>query len=1024
MVRVRALLFFFILIGPSGVAQTNGDHPMFLGVDDYIVKQYNSENGLPQNSAKDLLLDRNDFLWITTENGLVRFDGQQFLLYNASNTPFLQTNRFGTISETSQREVLFLSGFNPSIVYKALPDYRLVIDSPATSLQNKLISYHSNGIFDPTPLYQDWAKHRQADTAFLSSLLHSPTYWVLNDREAVIRYQDDWYYDLNTRSGAVTRLAIPLEHKETQQAFFCKGIFGVLREKGLILFFRNGRPASITVDGSMEKVLQASFHSPSPGILIYTKGSLVIAKAGNDIYRMTIDGDTLKAKLLFNGLQFLENQPFYSFQYDSSSDRLFVGTQNEGLFVITRKRFHSLVFDVKDFSSNVFMATEILPGGKVLTNNGILDPADGKRNILFPVAERPDRHCLYKAPDGSIWLSRGHRLRIYDSTFSKLLLEDSLTLDSYITAVLQGSDGSVWISTVNSLLQWTNGKLHVVLDRYPPFVKQEIETVAAISPGIFWIATRNGIYVYHLAGNSIEPQPLLPHADARSLFRARDSSIWIGTYGNGYFKYVNGRFIPLPLDPQKYLATAHTFQEDDKGFFWISTNHGLFRINKSDLDSFAADNNRNVFFDYFGRSLGFNTNEFNGGCSPGSISDPNGNFYFPSLNGIVSFHPDSVGRELPDKAIFIDNFSVDSDRLDSKQAIHIKPDFNRIVVSVSSPFYGLGDNLRLEYKMDPVGERWYPLEAGGKIIINRLPYGKYALLIRKMNGWGNGNLTRISIPFEVLPNWYNTGWFRLLMAAVFLLLVLLLFRLRNRYLLRQNTRLQRKVEERTEELEQSTLLKDQLLSVIMHDLRSPLFSMSLLISHLGENFKSMKADEVEDILRQLESSSRGISQFSTDFLTWYNSQMNGLTIRKELIELEGFIRETGAFYKDIADRKGLSLEYQTIPGLTWCTDKNILAVILRNIIDNGIKYTRSGRVIVGTGRKDGDIFVSISDTGSGMTAEKIAEILSYSENGPVLVTSSFGYRFITQLTRKLGGELHIDSEPGKGTVVTVTFRSS
>jgi len=1022
MVRVR-VLFFFILIGPFVMAQTNGDYPAFSGMDDYIVKQYNSENGLPQNSAKDLVLDRNDFLWITTENGLVRFDGQQFLLYNTSNTPFLQTNRFGTISETLQGEVLFLSGFNPSIVYKALPDYRLVIDSPATRLRSKLISYHSNGIFDPTPLYQDWAKHRPADTAFLSSLLRSATYWVLNEREAVIRLLDEGYYHLNTQSGEVTRLPMSLDHGETQQAFFCKDIFGVLREKGGILFFRNGRPASIAIDGSVAKILQTNFPSSYPGLLIYTKGSLVIAKAGNDIYRMTIERDTLKAKLLFSRLRFLENQPFYSFQYDSSSDRLFVGTQNEGLFVITRKRFHSLVFDVKDFAGNVFMASETISGGRLLTNNGILDPADGKRNILFPVGDRPDRRCLYKAPDGRIWLSRRHRLQIYDSSFSRLLVEDSLQLDSYITAVVQGSDGSDWISTANNVMQWTNGKLHVVLDHYPVFVKNEIETIAEINPGIFWIATRNGIYVYHPAGNSVESQPLLPRADTRSIFRARDGSIWIGTYGNGYFKYVDGRFISLPLDPQKYLAAAHTFQEDGKGFFWISTNHGLFRINKSDLDSFSLDNSRNVFFDYFGKSLGFNTNEFNGGCNPASISDRNGNFYFSSLNGIVTFHPDSLGQELPDKAIFVDHFSVDSDLVDARQSIRIKPDFNRIVVSVSSPFYGLGENLRLEYKMDPIGERWYPVEAGGKIIINRLPYGKYALHIRKMNGWGNGNFARISIPFEVLPNWYNMGWFRVSMAVTFALLVLLSFRLRNRFLLQQNIRLQRKVEERTEELEQSTLLKDQLLSVIMHDLRSPLFSMSLLISHLGENFKHMKAEEVEDLLRQLESSSRGISQFSTDFLTWYNSQMNGLTIRKEPIELETFIRETGVLYKDIADRKRLTLDYQTMPGLVVYSDRNILAVILRNIIDNAIKYTRAGGVSVGTEKKDGHIIVTVSDTGAGMTVGKIAEILSYSENGPVLVTTSFGYRFITQLTHRLGGELRIDSEPGKGTVVTMTFRS-
>ena len=1009
---------------------------MFLPNDNYIVNQYNSENGLPQNSAKDLLLDKNGFLWITTEDGLVRFDGRRFRVYNMSNTSFLRTNRFSIISETPRREVLFTSGFDPSVIYKAMPDYRLMIDSHATELRHKLISYHSNGIFDLAPLFGYNTKHNVSpvDTFLLNSILNSNIYWVLNEKEAVVRHVDNWYY-LNNSSREMIKLPVPPEqpvprgqavlpeHKEMQQAFFSNGFFGVLREEGKILFFKNGRPAGITIDGSVTAMLKKARAASASGLLIYTKGNLVIAKSGNDIYELIVEKNGLKAKLLFEDLQFLENQSFYSFQYDKGSDRLFVGTQNDGFYVVSKRRFTILAFRTTDPSANIFMASQLLSGERVLTSNGVLDRTGRGRDLVFSEEERIDRHCLFKAADGRIWLSKDKRLRIYDSTFSQKLTEDTLPLESHITAILEASDRAIWISTISTLLKYEYGKLRVVLDRHPLFLEHNIETMAEISPGVIWIGTQDGIYLYHMDGNKVEELPLLAHASTRSIFQARDKSIWIGTYGSGYFKYLGGHFIPLPLDSHKYLAIAHTFAEDNKGFFWIPTNHGLFRIKKNDLESFSADNTRNVFFEYFEKSSGFNANEFNGGCNPASLKDREGNLYFPSLNGIVRFHPDSLRHELPDKDIFINDFLVDSNRQDHKQLTGIKPDFNRIIVDIATPFYGLEDNLQLEYKMDPIGEKWYPVESGGKIIIHRLPHGKYTLRIRKLNGSGEGNFTYVSIPFQVLPHWYNSGWFDLGLAAAFIGLVLVIFRLRTRILLRQNIRLQGKVEERTLELEQSALLKEKLISVIMHDLRSPLFSMSMLINYLNENYKSLDPAEVTEILGQLEESSRGLCQFSTDFLTWYNSQKDGFTIRNEHIALEEFTREIGTFYKDMADRKGISIIYEILPGLVLFSDRNILAIILRNIMDNAVKYTKSGSISVRAEEKDTNILIRVGDTGRGMTRVKTDELLSYTENGSNKLAATFGYRFITELIRKLGGNLGIESEPGKGTVVTLTLRS-
>jgi signal transduction histidine kinase len=292
-----------------------------------------------------------------------------------------------------------------------------------------------------------------------------------------------------------------------------------------------------------------------------------------------------------------------------------------------------------------------------------------------------------------------------------------------------------------------------------------------------------------------------------------------------------------------------------------------------------------------------------------------------------------------------------------------------------------------------------------------------------MNGWGPDNVSYASVSFEVLPHWYNTKAFMALLIVLLVGFIFVLLSLRTQFLRRQNFRLQLKVEDRTHELEQSTLLKERLISVIMHDLRSPLFSQSLLINHLDERYDTLDKAEVREILGYLKESSNKMCQFSSDFLVWYNSQKGGFVIKNELIVLDEFVRETVALYKDMARRKGISIEYDIPPGLTFFSDSNILSIILRNLVDNAVKYTQQGTVSIVAERVDGLTRIRVDDTGPGMPAVKIREILSYTEEDTYKATTTFGYRFITELLRKLGGTLSIEARPGSGTMVVINFRA-
>jgi signal transduction histidine kinase len=1019
--RVVKAFPLLLLLKLSAVAQGNGD-PLVPSTEPYLIRQYSSENGLPQNSVKDLLLDKNNFLWICTENGLVRFDGQRFRIYNTGNVPGLRSNRFDVLSAGAGQDIHLTTAFDRSEIFRITAGFNLVLDTPATRLPHKFISHYSNGIFDCTPLFRHYSdpKAGGVDTALLVQLCSSSFYWTMNDHEIVIRYLDDFYY-LNNRSEEVIKLPLELKRKNTQ-ACFLNGVFFFRDDKGKARFFKNGKEMPIKMDKSVSDLWKVYESSPPPDFFLGAKGDQAILRNRNDIYGLTIGNNELSANLLFSDLRFLENTPIYSFQYDGKWQRLFIGTQNEGLFVVTRKPFRVLDFVTKDFSDNIFMAFQPLPGGRLVTSNGIL-AGNAASSLLFDNANKPDRNCIYRDQGHSIWLSKGNHLLIYDSNFSRITYRDSLDMESPVICIIKDHSGVIWVASESSLYKFEENRLRPVLTRYPVFLKHSIETFAEAFPGELWIATRNGMYVYDIADGKIRKDVLLPDIYVRNIFKAKDSSIWIGTYGGGFFKYKDGRFLRLPLDAQKYLATAHTFLEDDRGFFWISTNHGLFKIRKYDLDRTAEGKDPGYFYYYYDRSSGFNTNEFNGGCNPAAVRDRSGNFYFPSLNGIVSFHPDSIRSELPENAIFIDRISADSVIAGDRQEMRIKPDFNRLVVDVSTPFYGLEDNLRLEYQLSPMDVNWNPMGRDGRIVINRLLTGKYTLTIRKINGWGSENISLVRIPFEVLPYWYNTKIVMVLIVVLLIGVVFLLQLVRTRILRRQNLRLQIKVEERTQELEQSTLLKEKLISVIMHDLRSPLFSQALLINHLDDKLNQLDKREIQEILGYLRDSSDKICRFSTDFLTWYNTQKEGFRISAGPIELERLIREVGAFYTDIARRKDISMEYAVPPDLVVVSDKDILSIIIRNIIDNAVKYTPSGNIRISAEQKAGEIRIGIRDSGPGMSDEKIREVLSYGEERDHEATATFGYRFITELVRILNGTLHIVSGPGKGTTVTVVLKA-
>ncbi|MBC8112264.1 MAG: tetratricopeptide repeat-containing sensor histidine kinase [Verrucomicrobia bacterium] len=220
-----------------------------------------------------------------------------------------------------------------------------------------------------------------------------------------------------------------------------------------------------------------------------------------------------------------------------------------------------------------------------------------------------------------------------------------------------------------------------------------------------------------------------------------------------------------------------------------------------------------------------------------------------------------------------------------------------------------------------------------------------------------------------------------------------------------------------ERLDEANRTKSKLFSVISHDLRSP---MSQLITYLNlqkENPELLDKATQAEFEQSLRESSESLLFTLEDLLSWSKSQMDHFSLFSESIQADIFFKEVLDFHQKSAADKQISLVADFSENLTFATDPNFLKVILRNLLANAIKFTpRQGQVSL-TATIDTQILkIQVIDTGKGISEQQLADL--FNDN----ITSSasgWGLKITKEFTEKLGGNLQVNSELGKGTTFQV-----
>lgn len=1030
------LLLFFLFCNPLCTWSQNSRQP---ALEKFRIEHYTDEDGLPQNSIYTIAQDELGYMWFSTQRGLARFDGKNFKIFDD----------FGKTYSAASIGSFHIDPRPTPVGFFALNDDRefIHVHQGRAALDSGLHSYIKQQPFLFPRKHEGQIVERHPRLYYGNPYPNYAVFPVGRDRFFVFNGTTLVYYNQKKRIGSVGWT------DEAPWYFF--------RMANSLYHLKNGRLQRFAIDSVPLKPYRAILNGALADDVLYRQGKYTMywsnatqqtfIQAGPSVYRLLPErnGD-LSSELIMTGYDFGKEQ-INAIYYDAKTQRIFVGTQLSGLFVLTKKKFNTLASPYPN-TDQVYYGQTLIDKNTVLSNQGIAYTSDNSGNItsrqlpLVTASVFWDKSSILKDHNGFIWCKRATRLMMLspDGTAIKL----TWTLPSEITQLYEGPDRTIWIATRTEGLFTISAPL-TIASQPSPFLKAPLTNVSWVveqPAGTLWIGTGQGLFKVIRKTKQVSQIKGLEGIYIRSLYISpNNTELWITTYKDGFFLLRNGKLTHFPLDRKGYLANAHCIVEDRNGFFWIPTNRGLFQVLKKDLWDYT-DKPAELYYHHYSKTEGFNSNEFNGGCEPCAVRLPSGIVSLPSINGLVWFKPEQIPAEMPDKKIVIDRIEIDQTTLATPQKhISFLQSQKQLKLEVNTPFFGNDYNVEFSYALaergsTPTAADWLAVDAPvankATINISTLGKGHYTLYVRKKNGFGTSNYGYETLDIDVPPFWYQTWWFYASVLLVAFMAAFFYLKYRIRSVQRRSRLLELQISERTSQL-QGTLrdlessqnelleqmhLQSRLMASIAHDVRSPLGAAIIVAGEMQKMIERQQFDMVSLFGKNIEDALRMVKGSLEDLLAYVKIQVYKHEPKSETVSLHELLEENMQLYgKNTKINSNTFLNL--IPADTYIeTHQQLLKIVIHNIIDNANKYTDNGEIRAYIAHHDSRLQLIIEDTGRGISKELLAWFMEDIALPPSSPQTGIGLAMIKELAPSVTDRIEMERlDPG--TRVTLTFRA-
>ena len=1013
--RVRPFAFnlLLVLLLNTGFIVSAGDSKDSVS---YALTHYTNENGLPQNSVKSIAIDDVGFIWLATESGVVRFDGNEFKLFNKRNTG-IKTSRIVSIERnyvdgrvyalSDSWEMLLLSGGRAVLDKSSVADrFKMVI--PQMSNQSVVSTTWRSGTF--------------VDIYGRDSLQQN-----INKQESVLLIDKGliiWYR--SNREIARQELGEPLN------------VFSTFTKDGSVFLFPTKPYATIkraSVLGLTTVQLRGDILKQAPIKKWVLCGNTVTGSifiyADQHFYevRVTPSGDW-DTKLLLTGIDF-DKEQIISGYYDHKAEKLYLGSAYNGLYIFKRQRFKVRTVNNVEGVNNVFY--EIIPFGpnSLLSGRGVQLFSDNTPPRIFTDLKNTRNgfgNAITRSRDGTFWTASSDWLYQRSSDLETMLRRWHVP---NIYSLTEGPDGTIWIGTHKKGLYRMEPEKSNATPELFLAIDEHILSVSIEGKDALWAGTDGHLYRIDIASAKAVTIPELDNKIVRSIYIPKRGEVWICTYEDGLFLSLNNKVTHFRLDNNANMNSVHRVLEDRKGFFWLSTNNGLFKILKGDLLRYAAGTSTDIFFQQFNKTSGFHTNEFNGGSNQVGTILNNGILAFSSMNGVVTFNPDAVKDELPDKAIVVDELMIDQKGVAFEDTLVLQFKPKRISAKIVSPYFGNQNNIRYEYKVSNGNDNkeWLKLE-NPYLVFTALPAGQNVISIRKMAGYHANNYTEKTFVIIIPVAWWETAAAKMGGIVLVAILFWLLVHFRLRYLRHKTIVLQNMVSLRTSDLsnivgrleksesilEQELNYQKRLNESIAHDIHTPLRYLTIATKYLVRKSKNKEYIDDDEIERVHEGSKR-IYDYADMLIKYMKSRIHADAVSVQEVALHSLVRNLKGIFRNAMAEKKNEFVNSIDPSIIVRVHVHLLEILLHNLIDNAIKNTSEGKIHFQASVDGRTTQITIADTGRGMEQEMLSHLQTFLllQDGVTHEKMGLGMKMVRDILLLLKASLHVESELKNGT---------
>lgn len=1051
----KSLYLFFALLCVNLLHSINYEQQ-------FRVRSFSVNEGLTQFTTGKVIQDHFGFIWVSTYDGLNRYDGNDFVKYRHDpyNTNSISGNRVleinidpqknlwvvtenGSVDKynytTDQFEHYLFEPLKSSIVTEFLPDSygnywfgttNGVYKARIVNNEFVVVAVFFN---TTTPGYENFI------TSIVESSHGNMIVGTINGCRFLWHQKDNLYspgrlldnYSINY-----------LFKKSNDETWMCTndGIFilskDAIKKDGLIDKTRLNR-----YPGYQGLDIRSVARIDKDNFLVSTLNSLFITNYTNK---------TNKA-LNLKGNTFFDNNIINSSIVDKTQT-IWIGSQQKGIAKID---LHQLPEQIIGHEQTMGMFVKMLfrdSRGRTWIGanfNGLYyyEASDKSlKHVLIP--ETVPAYILFSPtmvedPEGNLWLSVNETLYKYHYNAGKfervrfpgvnLHAPFSLELDAY---------NSLWIGCTNGLTRYYFD------NRKPEFVsignlsdmvssEQVSRIVYDKAHNIVWACTKdNGVAALFLDKNGkVRHMRVLKHNQAPnslnsnhvwSLVVASDGSVYIGTDSGLNKCEVKGNDIVVtPLKDLQLIAANKIMSiiEDKSKNLWLGTSQAVFSYNIATKKEKKYTTNNGMFANA-ALEAGF---------------ENNGYIFLGTINGLniintnpLPHNPFAANVLITD--LLISGKSVKSDPTLSQRLkkplfetkkVSLNYNENSIAISFMSTHYNDFEENIYEYKLEGYDKDFNTADSKSRTVhYNKLPAGKYTFLVKSSNNenvWG-GNESRLTIIVRAAPwlsSWAFLGYFILVVGILYIIL---------KYINKEaKYRQQLKIKDiERQHQEELNAMRLRFHTNIAHDIRTPITLIAAPLEDI-KNDKTLQKnaflnEKIGIIDKNVDRLLYLVNQF-LDFRRLYNS---GMKIEVAKNDVDAFFSQIKESFDGIAVSKKINFEYIVDVNHKYLIfDADKVAKIIINILSNAFKYTpEGGDVFVFVEKSYNKLRIKIQDSGCGIDKSEIEHIFErfyQAKEASSVSGTGIGLALVKQLVDLHGGTIDVESEKGAGTIITVSL---